>query len=740
LSRLNTLVFAALSMALIGVRLAPAQTTVTQLSVYSGNGQAACICLSATLQAFQPIAVKATDQNGVPVSGQTVTWAVTSGELTVNNSTSVTNAAGIATMGIVLNGVYDYLTSDAEPYLVATVSASTNNLSVTFTETESLITNQGDSVIEANPPTFGSTSLNDATLSANAGSTLSTPIQTLVAGIDLASNGVQNISVRILNEQSSPVLSCTGPNGQSLGGYADPGSVLSNSNGSTNCYPKFSGSGTGTYYILIGAVPATDISTAQYLQAFGPYTFTSIPGAPASVQIVSGNNQVAPVGQQLNPLVAQLIDANGNPVQGKTMMWSVIPAGAVALAISNPVTDNNGEVTTTVSLDVLASAGAAITVALQSNPSISATFQETVSGAVTSLKYIGGSPQTAQVGTDFALPLVVQVFNSSGAVANYPVQFIATSGVSLPGGTTVLTNSSGQASVTVLAGSLTGTATVTAIAGPYQQSFALTISTQPTAPPPNGISIVIGNSQSVIEGASFAEPLTVLVNSTAGAVPGYTVNFSSTGPITLSAAAATFPEVTLQVPCEVTPASSVPVVVNVNGGGTATTNIPIYTVSPGIFQQVMSDGTSRAVAVRSDGTFADVGGTDSYDPDNPVRQGEDVRFYLTGLGATNPFLGNLVTSSQSDTIEDPDSYIYGVEAVVTGTVQVGFPGYPNISVTVVKAHAAPSLIGVYEVEVTIPANAPLGNNIPLSIGIVPAGSNSSTPGTFGTQSLIPIGQ
>lgn len=856
MSRLNTLVFAALSVALTGVRLAPAQTTIKQLSVYSGNGQAACICLSATLQSFQPISVKATDQNGVPVSGATVTWTVTSGELLVSNPTSVTNAAGIASMGIVLNGIYSYLTSDANPYLVATVSASTNNLSVTFTETESLITNQGDSVIEANPPTFGSTSLNDATLSANAGSTLSTPIQTLVAGIDLASNGVQNISVRILNEQSSPVLSCTGPNGQALGGYADPGSVLSSVNGSTSCYPKFSGSGTGTYYILIGGLPATDISTAQYLQAFGPFTFNSIPGAPASVQIISGNNQVAPVGQQLNPLVAQLIDANGNPVQGKTMMWSVIPAGAVALAISNPVTDNNGEVSTTVSLDSLASSGAAITVALQSTPSISATFQETVSGAITALKYISGSPQTAQVGTDFALPLVVQVLNSSGPVANYPVQFVPTSGVSLPGGTTVNTNSNGQASVTVLAGSLTGTATVTAVAGPYQQTFALTLISQPTAPPPNGISIVIGNSQSVIEGASFGEPLTVLVNSTAGAVPGYTVNYSSTGPVSLSAVAATtngsgqasinvtagfasgpatvtatangysvtfnlnisppgpqisassflnaasrqvgalspcslaiisaagltpdpgiadlttgpifgrlpktvnglsvtfggiaapimrvamgatFPEVTIQVPCEVPPASSVPVVVNVNGGGTATTNIPIYTVSPGIFQQVMSDGTSRAVALRSDGTFADVGGTDSNDPNNPVRQGEDVRFYLTGLGATNPFLGNLATSSQSDTIEDPDSYIYGVQALVTGIIQVGFPG-SAASVTVVKAHAAPGLIGVYEVEVTIPNNAPLGNNVPLSIGIVPAGSSSSTPGTFGPQSTVPIGQ
>jgi hypothetical protein len=294
----------------------------------------------------------------------------------VNSSTSVTNAQGIATTGIALYGIYDYFTSEANPYLIATVQASANNLAVTFTVTESLETFQGQSVIEANPPTLDSAILEGTTISANIGTTLSTPIQTRVAGIDLASNGVPNISVSILNAQTSPALSCGG----GPEGYANPGSVLSDSLGNTNCYPAFSGSGTGTFYVLIGApgVSGTSFAQAQYLQAFGPYTFTSIPGAPASVQIVSGNNQSAPSGQQLNPLVARLVDANGNAVPGQTMVWSVVPAGAAALGFTNPMTDNNGEVTETLSLDALASAGAAITVALQSNPNIKATFQETL--------------------------------------------------------------------------------------------------------------------------------------------------------------------------------------------------------------------------------------------------------------------------------------------------------------------------------------------------------------------------
>jgi uncharacterized protein (TIGR03437 family) len=831
-------VFAGLIVALSGSRLAPAQTSaVAHLAVQSGNGQAACNCATATLNSFQAISVKATDANGNPVAGATVAWTVTSGQINLTSPTSLTDGTGVATEAIASN-----YTSAGVPYLAASIQASSNNSSVVFTETQSELVS-GASGVQASSPQFGAASLASATLSANVGATLSTPIQTRVAGAGIASSGVPNISVRILNEQASPALGCA-----SQGGYADPGSVLSDSQGNTNCYPVFNGSGTGTFYLLVGGVPGTDISTALYLQEFGPFTFTSVAGAPVAVQIVSGNNQVGAVGQQLNPLVAKLVDANGNAVQGQTMVWSVVPSGAVVLGTGNAVTDSNGEVSETVSLDQQASAGAAITCALQNNASISATFQETVRGALTALDKISGDHQTAQVGTNFALPLVVQVVNPSGPVANYPVQYLVSGPVSLPQAT-VSTNSNGEASVTVTAGTVAGTAIVTALAGTLSQVFTLTVTTASSAPPPNGVAIVSGNSQAAIAGATFAQPLVVQVNSTAGPVAGYTVNFSSAGPISLSAAAvttnssgqasitvsagtapggatvnasiaagysvtfnltvigagpqispssflnaasrqvgalspcslailaapglmpdgtadftpgpifgrlpksvnnlsvtfsgssapivrvgmgATYPEVTLQVPCEVTPGSSVPVTVNVNGGGTATTNIPISAVSPGIFQQVMSDGVSRAVAVRGDGSFADIGGSDSQDPNNPVRQGEYARFYLTGLGTTNPQVG-------TDSIEDPNSYISAVESLVAGTVQVGFPG-SNASVQVVAAHASPGLIGVYEVEVLIPTNAPTGNNVPISIGIVPANSGSGVPGVFGPNSTVPIQQ
>jgi uncharacterized protein (TIGR03437 family) len=847
LPKFRTLVFAGMFMGLSGTHLASAQTSgVAHLAVQSGNGQVACICISASLQVFQPISVKATDASGNPIAGATVTWSVTSGQMTFASSattaTSTTDGTGVATQSISLSVLNNFSTT-ATPYLASTVQATSNSNSVTFTETQSLVTNQGSSVIEAGSPLYNGQGLFGATLTANVGTTLSTPIQTQVAGLGLAANGVANVSIRILNNQASPSLACA-----NQGGYADPGSVLSDSLGNTNCYPVFSGSGSGSFYVLVGGVPATSFSSALDLQAFGPFNFTSNPGTPVAVQIVSGNNQVGNIGQPLNPLVAKLVDASGNPVQGQTVVWSVVPAGAVALGNGPFVTDNNGEVSIGVTLDILASAGAAITVTLKSNPNISATFQETVLGALTALNKVSGDKQSAQVGTNFPNPLVVQVLNSAGPVANYPVQYLVTGPVSLSS-TTSGTNANGDASVTVLAGNIAGTATVTAVAGALTQNFTLTITSTPTGPTPNGIAIVSGNNQSAMESAQFTQPLVVQVNSTAGPVAGVTVSFTTTGPASLSSASqvtnssgqasvnvtsaattgpvtvaaaisgysvtfnltvtppgpqitassflnaasrqsganalspcglaiisapgltpdgasdytlapivgrypksvhnlsvtfggvpapivsvamgATNPEVTLQVPCEVAPGSSVPVVVNVNGGGTATVNVPIANVSPGIFQQVMSDGTSRAVAIRADGSYADIGGTDQYDPDNPVRLGEIVRFYVTGLGPTNPSVG-------TDTIEDPNSYIYNVEANVTGTVSFGLVGV-NVQVNNLVAHMAPGLIGVYEVDVTIPSNAPTGNNVPFYIAIVPAGSSSSTP-ISSQNSTIPIGQ
>jgi uncharacterized protein (TIGR03437 family) len=170
-------------------------------------------------------------------------------------------------------------------------------------------------------------------------------------------------------------------------------------------------------------------------------------------------------------------------------------------------------------------------------------------------------------------------------------------------------------------------------------------------------------------------------------------------------------QLTFQVPCDVTPGSSIPLTVNVSGGS-ATINIAVLTASPGIFGTVMSDGVTRAVLVRPDGSFVSL--------QNPARRGETIRLYATGLGPVTP-------SVSTNSIAVP-----GTDSLVTGQIIVGVN---NAGTRVISGRYAPSLIGVYEVTFVVPSDAPTGNDIVLSLAINATGDSTTR---FSAGSKIPI--
>ena len=177
------------------------------------------------------------------------------------------------------------------------------------------------------------------------------------------------------------------------------------------------------------------------------------------------------------------------------------------------------------------------------------------------------------------------------------------------------------------------------------------------------------------------------------------------------------PQITIQVPCEVVPGSSVSVAVTVGSAPPATVSVPVLAASPGIFETTMSDGVLRAVAVRPDGSWVTVA--------NPARRGEIVRAYATGLGVTSPTVGTNATA------------IPGTDAVVQGILIMGVTNTAGQGegVRVFDARVAPDLIGVYEIPFLMPADAATGNNVSFSIGVIPAGS--STP-IYSATAKIPI--
>ena len=565
-----------------------------------------------------------------------------------------------------------------------------------------------------------------------------------------------------------------------------------------------------------------------FLQVFGPYTFTSAPGVPTAIKLVQGNNQTVAPAQSLGTLIAQVVDARGNAVQGLNVIWTVSPVSAAGTVVltntANFVTtDNNGQVSTLANFSGSAVGNISITVALAGNSAINATFTETAVVPIKSLQKISGDGQSAVVGTAFAAPLIVQVNGNASPITNYPVQFSVT-GPGILSQNTALSNNIGLAQVTVTAGNATGTVTVTVSVGGLSQTFTLTA--KAVGPTPTGIVKVSGDGQSVVINTLFPAPLIVQVNSTAGPVGNTPVQFSSTGPITLASnsgltnsagqtqvsvtsgyvpgaatvtasipgysvifsltvnpqgptiTAASFanaasgqsgflspcglatitatglapngaaslfpapifgpapllangisvdfnnyfapifsatmvngqPQLMVQVPCEVTPAASVPVTVNV-GGSSTTVNVQVLAAAPGIFTIPYPDGVARAVALRADGSFVTLNAGH-----NPARLGEIVRVYVTGLGPTFPVVG-------TNQVDNPGADLTNNDAKATGVVTVTISG--SSGVTVISARLAANLIGVFEVAFIVPADAPQGDNTVISVGVVPAGSTTA---------------
>ena len=101
-------------------------------------------------------------------------------------------------------------------------------------------------------------------------------------------------------------------------------------------------------------------------------------------------------------------------------------------------------------------------------------------------------------------------------------------------------------------------------------------------------------------------------------------------------------------------------------------------------------------------------------PTSGARRGETVQLFLTGLGAVNPAGRDGAAASASPlsvAIADVKVYVGGRQATVL------FKGL------------APGLAGLYQINFTIPANAPTGPTVPLAI---------ETPDAFHDMADIPI--
>jgi uncharacterized protein (TIGR03437 family) len=162
-------------------------------------------------------------------------------------------------------------------------------------------------------------------------------------------------------------------------------------------------------------------------------------------------------------------------------------------------------------------------------------------------------------------------------------------------------------------------------------------------------------------------------------------------------------QINAQIPWELAGSSSANIVVTNGASASAPLSVPLTSAAPGIFS--VGSGVGQAIAYgNSDGLIAAAVGAIPGLNTKPAKIGDQqtLAILATGLGPVNPPVqtGNNVTDGQLH------------QCATMPTVTVG-----GVQAQVVFAGMTPQFVGVYQVNIIVPAGAPTGNAVPLQISM-----------------------
>jgi len=434
----------------------------TQIAINAGNGQTAVA--GTTLPTAPSVVVR--DVNNNPVSGVSVTFAVTGGGGSATGTSATTNAGGIATVGSWTLGT----------------AAGSNTLSATSTG------------LSGSPVTFTATGTAGAAtqIAVNAGNGQSAAVGTAVATPpsvivrDVNNNPVSGVSVTFAvaggGGSATGTSATTNASGIATGTTAGSNSLTATSTGLSGSPVTFTATGTA------GAATHLAIVTQPAASAQSGVAFTTQP----SVRLEDQFNNLVP-SNGVGVVVA--IASGGGTLQGTTTVnTSGGVAGFAGLAISGTVGSRTLSFTSTgltgvTSAAISVTAGPAATIALNA-----------------------GNNQSATVGTAVAVAPSVLVTDASGnPVSGVSVSFAVASGGGSGTGLSATTDGLGIATVgSWTLGTTAGTNTLTASSTGLGGS-PVTFTATGTAGPATQIAVNAGNGQTAAVGTAVATPPSVLV-------------------------------------------------------------------------------------------------------------------------------------------------------------------------------------------------------------------------------------
>jgi hypothetical protein len=361
----------------------------------NGNNQSASVGTSLA----NPFVVEVLDNGGRPVGGQTVTWTIVQGTGTMSPATSVTNASGEAR---------SFLQVGSTPGMHRVRSSLGSLQPVEFTAMAMALGASQLTIVSGNN-------------------------QEAIVGAQLA----QSLVVRVNNSTGAAVpgttVTFTVTGG---GGSVQPSTAVTDASGQATATWTLGGA-TGTQTVSASATGTNAVI----------FTATARESDAASLMLVSGSGQTAAVTTTLPaPLVVRLLDGDGAPVGGATVLFSAVGTNGTVTPTS-ATTNANGEASTSWRLGTLAGTQTATASASGAGTVM---FSATATpGAASQLSIVSGNNQVSGATQPLPLPVVVAVTDAWGnAVAAVDVGFSVTSGGGSMSPATIGTDANGRASAT----------------------------------------------------------------------------------------------------------------------------------------------------------------------------------------------------------------------------------------------------------------------------------------------------
>jgi uncharacterized protein (TIGR03437 family) len=199
---------------------------------------------------------------------------------------------------------------------------------------------------------------------------------------------------------------------------------------------------------------------------------------------------------------------------------------------------------------------------------------------------------------------------------------------------------------------------------------------------PGGLITIFGRDLSPVNLATREIPLPTALGDSCLTVNGLPVPLIFTSPGQINA----------QLPFQAT--GDVTLILRTPGGVSDNYNLVIQAGAPSVFRANVPEYDSPIPTVIRN--YNQTISTTS----NPVHRGDSLSIYLTGLGQTSPALEAGLPGPA-----DPLAV-----AVVAPRVDLG-----GVTLPVSYAGLTPGQVGVYQINVTVPSNAPIGISVPLTI-------------------------